>query len=73
MNNEWLIKHLTNISFSSQEQITKIGLFQTVHQNISEKEQDMLNIMEQSSHDLDMLTQLIMKAIGNMGELHVSE
>ena len=72
MNNEWLIKRLISISFSSQEQMKRIELLVTKYE-YSEKDREILSVMQQTSHDLDMLTQLMTKAVSSMGELHVSE
>ncbi len=72
MNNATLLKQLTNISFSSQEQMKKLDMFITRNTPTVET-MAVITVLLQTNQNVDKMSQLLKKALANMGELHIED
>jgi hypothetical protein len=72
MNNATLLKQLTNISFSSQEQMKKLDMFITRNTPTVES-MAIITVLLQTNQNVDKMSQLLKKALANMGELHIED
>ena len=73
MNNEEQVKQLTNISFSSQEQMKKLDLYITRNVPVEKDVLAVITVLLQTNQNVYKLSQLMRKASKNMGELHITE
>ncbi len=73
MNNEEQVKQLTNISFSSQEQMKKLDLYITRNVPVEKDVLAVITVLLQTNQNVDKLSQLLKKARANRGELHIED
>ncbi len=73
MNNEEQVKQLTNISFSSQEQMKKLDLYIIKNVPVEKDVLAVITVLLQTNQNVDKLSQIMRKAMKNMGDLHITQ